>query len=534
MKHPLTSRHWLWLSMYLSAFLYFSCRDLFNSDDYELKKLKVNPTLNLPLLSGDLVVNDLLAKADQTNIKVDQDQVVFLLYEQTLKTSSVGSLIDFPSRTFNKTLILPPATLPAQTNEILYASLNTTEDFNFSPEKLTEIKLKNTSLRVVVSFSPANPASSVLEVRLRLPDFKLSNTPFQRRISASSSGTVISLADYVATLNNNTFQLGIDVIERPHSNTVTIANGTIVNVQLEFNTIDYQYVRGFFGDQTTVDIPEETINFEAFGNALNKANVSFADPKLSFTVSNDYGIPTRITFSPLEGQKDNGAKIPITLNPASPLQINSPTVLGQSATTNVAVTNAKQLIDFVPDKLFYKLSARINQGLTSGNNFLADTSKIRVKVKAEIPLYGRASNILLSDTIQADFEDVDDSNIESGSIITKVNNQLPLDAFIQLYLTNDQFIIYDSLFTPAQTAIVKASTVNAQGELQSPGVSDLKIDIERAKLDKLLNAKNIILRARLNTSKNSSGSPVDVKFKSTYKMNVIFSIQANLKLEVDL
>ena len=123
-----------------STILMAACSGIINSDDYDLKKIKANPTLNLPLAFGDLTIDDFLSKADSANIKVDKDGLVYLLYEQTLKTQGIRDLIDFPSRSFIKVVPLPAGTRPARTTEISYATLNTTEDFNFSPEKLTEIK----------------------------------------------------------------------------------------------------------------------------------------------------------------------------------------------------------------------------------------------------------------------------------------------------------------------------------------------------------------------------------------------------------
>jgi hypothetical protein len=326
----------------------------------------------------------------------------------------------------------------------------------------------------------------------------------------------------------------IAIFERPHATAVTITNPTSASVKIDFTTIDFQYIKGFFGDQSALAIPAETIDVNAFGTSLNKASVSFAQPKITLSVSNDFGIPTKVTFGSLEARKKDGSKLLVQINPASPIAINRPVTLGQSATTDVSVTNANQLINFAPSLFFYQLSARINEGLTSGTNFCADTSKIRVTFKAEIPLYGKAAGILLADTFDIDLSEAKDTEVESGAIRSKINNQLPLDAFIQLYIADANSIIKDSLFTTAQTAIVKASTVNAQGELLNAGVTDTEASIPKEKLDKLFDAKKIIVKARMSTAKDGAGQQIDVKFKSTYKINVAFGVKAKLKLAVDL
>lgn len=516
--------------LFLTLTLFFyGCGDLLDIDEYEVKKVKATPSMVLPIAFGALAISDLLDEVDQANIQIYPDGLVYLLYEQTLKSQDIRDLLVFPNKGFNKSVPVPPGTIPPNTSELKYATLSTTEDFSFNPEKLTEIKFKNTTLNVGFTLTPANP-NFTYEVQVRLPNFKINNVVFDKRISGS---TTFSLADYVATLTDNKFPLEISVFVKPHNNTIVVAPSTL-NVSLNFNGIDFQYVRGFFGDQTALNIPAESIDIDAFGNALDNASVSFAQPKLSFKVVNDYGIPTRVTFNPLEARKDNGSRLPLVITPASPLSIIAPSTLGQSATTDVVVTNTKQLLDFAPDQFFYRVSARINEGLTSGNNFCADTSKIRVSLKAEVPLYGKASKIVLADTFDLDLSDVEESTIESGAIKAKITNELPLDAFIQLYLANDNSVIFDSLFTTAQTAIVKSSSVTASGDLQSPGVSDLELPIAKEKLNKLFDTKKIIMKARVSTTKDASGNQPDVKFKSNYKINVLFGLKATLKLDVEL
>jgi hypothetical protein len=505
-----------------------SCADVFNSNDYNVKNVKASPSLDFPLAYGSLVIQDFIAKA-QANIQVDQDGLVYLLYDQTLKTQGIGNLLNFPNKSFNINSVVPGGTLPASNTELKIATISSTQDFGFNPELLSEIQFKSTVLNLS---STTVPSVSNLEVEITLSSFKLNGTPFVKRFPVNSSAMVstVDLTDYVATLNNNQFSLNIDVYELPHGGTQVIPASTIT-IDLGFDKINYRYVKGFFGDQTNNNLPGDTINFKAFGTAFTNANVSFAAPQLSFTVSNDFGIPTNVTFNPLAAKKNNGSQLNILLNPASPISVNAPVQLGQSAITDVVVTNAKQLIDFAPDQLYYKLSARINQGLTSGNNFCADTSKLRVNFNAKIPLYGKASNIVLADTFAVDLTNAKNSNIQSGSFLSWITNEIPLDAYIQLYLADDKAVIFDSLFTTAQTALVKSSTVNAQGELQSASTSDQTIDLPQDKLNNIFVAKKVIVKARMNTTQDASGNLVDVKFKATYKLTVNFGLKVKLKLQ---
>ncbi|MCX8490406.1 MAG: hypothetical protein ORN54_05000, partial [Cyclobacteriaceae bacterium] len=272
----------------LSAVFCWSCKDALNTDDYKLKKVTGNPTLALPIAGGDLITNSFFASVDTPKLKVYNDGLIYLLYEQTLETQAIRNLFDFPNKSFTKTVPIPPATLPSRATEIQYASLNTTEDFSFRPEKLSEIKFKTTTVKITVTFSPSAPASNVFEVQLRLPNFQLNGVSFQKRVPLGSGTAIFPLTDYVGTLANNTFPMEIAIFEKPHASTVTITNPTSASVKIDFTAIDFQHIRGFFGDQSALNIPDETIDVNAFGTSLNKANVSFAQPKIMLSVSNDF------------------------------------------------------------------------------------------------------------------------------------------------------------------------------------------------------------------------------------------------------
>jgi hypothetical protein len=295
--------------------------------------------------------------------------------------------------------------------------------------------------------------------------------------------------------------------------------------------MDFNVILGFFGDQTVFP-PSASLSIGAFGTSLDAATISFAQPKITLNVINDYGVPCKVDFTTLEARKAGATPVPFVLNPANPITVAFPSTLGTSATTPVSVTNAKQVLDFAPSEIYYQLNARVNQGLASGNNFLADTSKMRVNLDVEVPLFGYASGIELRDTAKIDLSNLTESEIQSASLKVDVTNDMPLDARIQLYLADDKYVIIDSLFETSQTQLIKGSTVTASGDLQTPGVLKDVLILNVDKLNKLFLSKNLIIRAVLNTSKDASGNSQDVKFKSKYTMIVNMGLLADLNFNI--
>ena len=518
------SRFWAWLVVLL---VFVSCID---ENDYSIDSVEVNPTIALPLVFGELSVQEFIKSTDSVYVKVYPDDLVYLSYSQTLASQGIRDLFTIPNKNLVRSFFVPPLTTPPHTTDIRSDSIVEIVDLGLSPEQLDEISFKaGTITYSTTSNSPG--FNNKYEVNISLPDFisKTTNKPLNVNIASTGS---INLSDYIVKLNKNKFNLKLVLVLKKSTTSVIISPNTFVSLKLSFLGMDFSYIKGFFGDQTS-SLPAETIDIGAFGTSLDDANVSFAQPKITLEVVNDNGVPCLVDFKKFEAQ--NGAQtLAVVLNPANPISVAYPTQLGTSAKTSVSVVNVKELLDFSPTQFYYKVDARINKGLTTGNNFVADTSKMRVSLNVEVPLYGHASNISLLDTVKLDLANFNQSTINTASLKTKVSNELPLDAKIQFYLTDDKYKILDSLLTPSQTSLINGSTVTASGDLESPGIVDQLIELEKSKIDQIFIAKYIIIKAIMNTSKKTDGTFPNVKFKSQYKMKVDLGLLANLKINVGL
>ncbi len=517
----------------LRPLLVFFCLALtscIDSDEYDVEGLTTSPSVTLPLAYGDLGIEDFLSSRDSAYIRVYDDGLVYLFYEQTLESPDIRNLIDIPDRSFIKNIPLPTGTIPASTNEVSY-SLTEPINFVFDPEDLSRLLLKQGTVVITSTVLPATPANFSYDIVVELPDFIKNGAAFSQRISG---GTNLDLTGYDAKFNNDVTSLKLTIIQKAHTAPVVITPGTRVQVNLGFTNLDFEFAEGFFGDQTA-NIPEQTISVDPFTPSSNTGTISIADPKLSFIVVNEYGIPVDVTFDALEARKAGSPSVPVQLSAASPINVTSPTTPRDSAKTTVSVVNAKALLDYSPNQFYYRIHARINRGIVTGDDFCADTAKLKVRFRAEVPLYGTASNIILSDTTDIDISDIESSDVESLFIKAKIVNEIPLDARFQLYLADERAVIIDSIFTNDEAEdIVAPSTVNASGELASAGVYDDEIPVPSAKVNKIFQARKLILVARMHTVRNADGTYPDVKFKANYTMNVRLGLRAELKVNVDL
>ncbi len=522
--------HKLLLSLFIIGSI-ISCT--INDRDFQIKGVQADPTLVAPIASGDLSILDILSGQDSALIKVTSDGLLYLDYDTTLITQDIRKLIDIPSvNNLTTAVAVPPGTYPANPSDYTSTVVTKIVDMGISPEKLTEIAFKSGLLTYSMSLSPAN-SKFLYAVLISIPEF-ISNTTglgFSQEVAGTNT---IQLSGYTfKSATANKFTLKLTLIIKKNSQSATVVAGSNLNVNLSFTGMDFNYIKGFFGDQIA-NPPGQTIEVPSIGTTFHSssATVSFAQPTIDFFVISDYGVPLAVTFTSLEARKQ-GSVLAMQTNPSSPIPITAPSTLGMSATTQVSVTNVKPVVDFKPTSFYYKVSGHINTGLSSGNNFMADTSKMRVRMHVQIPMYGKASNITLADTIDLDLGDVDQSKIDSASLKVNISNQLPLDANVQFILLDGNDIFIDSLLTASQTSIVKGSTVDANGELVTPGVVKKSIPLDLNRISKIFKAKKVIMKAKLNTSKNANGVAVDVKFKSQYKINVKLGLRTTIKLNAN-
>jgi hypothetical protein len=336
------------------------------------------------------------------------------------------------------------------------------------------------------------------------------------------------LKDYLIKMVNNSFNIKLDLIFKKRANAVFIPANTKLNVVLSFDT-DFSYIKGFFGDRT-VPIPQQDVDMTLFNSSLKSSKVSFVQPVLKMSVRNDYGVPTELSISTLVAKK-TGSTLPFQINPGSPITIDSPATLGAtSGTTNITVTNANAVLNFAPSQLSYAGSTRINKNLSSGNNFMADTSRLNISVAAEVPLYGQVSGFYLLDTLALNLASINQSQVISAALRVKSTNEMPLDVNMQLYLADKDYKVVDSLFTANQNAWVKASSVTATGDLATAGISDQKFDIAANKLNKIFSSSYIIVKSKMNTPKDISGTALNVKFKANYKLKLDLGLLTKLNI----
>ena len=78
---------WLSSIIFLLILIAASCSNVFNTDQYnKIKSVEASPSEALPIGFGELSISDILSNKDSANIKVYNDGLVYLEYDQTLRS----------------------------------------------------------------------------------------------------------------------------------------------------------------------------------------------------------------------------------------------------------------------------------------------------------------------------------------------------------------------------------------------------------------------------------------------------------------
>lgn len=498
----------------------------FNKDEFIVKKVTGTPSFYIPVAFGNMSVQSALKSVKDAEIKIKSDGLLYLYYTQAKRSSQASILFELPqTQTVSASTPVPAGNLPVNGTEKRGTPVSNNAAFNFAPKKLTEVKFKSTTLSITLNMVPN---SGVYDIELRFPGCTKDGLAFTHRQAPSATPVQVSLVDYVMALTDNSFSYEITLIEKSHTQQVNVQAGQ-VNVRIDFASIDFKYLKGFLG-ASTIPLPNLQYEFDVLSGNFKDIEMSIADPKVDIHIYNGFGAPAQISFPLLEVEDGKGKKTALQTAPASPASLNQPADLGQPRNiTEMIVTNSKAALNKKPRYLRINAFSEMNKGQTTGRNFCADTSTVGWRYHLEIPFYGHAGKIYIRDTVDINLTDVKIDEVQDAELAVTATNQLPADAYTQLYLADAKAVIYDSLLIE-DNLIVKSSEVNDKGELAKAVTTDKKIKIDNARLKKIVDAKKLIIKAGINTG----NQPADVKFKSDQKINIQIGLSATLKPSITI
>lgn len=531
------------ISRFLVLMLLIPLAGCIKSGDFDFDKMKDiewNPNMAIPLVSSDLTIMDMIKEVDSSYFDIDNQGFVTLVYRNKLFSVNPSSSFKIPqisfdySHTFN-------ATEAIIINNTGTLSIPFQQDIKLTPADSIRIDSLiygkgNITLTMSGTALPNNGS-----ITFNIPQARKNGVPLNATFTPLNNGIkTIDLSGYNFDLTKVAGQPSTIRL----NGTVTISNlpagsisaGKNIGFNFEQNTESVKVLSGYLGrfilisDKTTTEI-------NLFNNSMSIGNFKLVNPYFIFTFHNSIGVPVDLRFTEITGKNNaTGQTLNIIPNQGipDPFSVGIPlysdvdpvkvtTVRIDNLGTNGAISSLVDLLK--PGKLVYGFSSLTNPYGEQSENFLRDSGKLDLDVEFGMPLYGMVKDFAVQDTFDFKFDKIDEA--ESLLLRTIISNEFPIDAVMQVYFTDENFVRLDSLVTGTDRIIIPAATVNFNtGELISATNKISDFSYSKARINKIVNAKNMLIKAVLNTSESGTQN---VKIYDTYNLKVKIAAQVEIK-----
>jgi len=443
-----------------------SCLD----DRYDFNKIsdeiQINPGITAPVAFGSLTIKDILNEVDEEEyFKEDVDKLLFITYSERMLSYLASEVIDIPDQEFLAIYIDSDINIPDWMSSSLGDSISFHKEENGefvfdNNERVDSLLLKSTILHIEVGSEFRHYGS----LTVNAPTVTGNGIPFSTEIPISDASGNFSYSVDIP-LNNVKITLDTsnpDTTFLPLSFDLTLINSGAgissdekCHITMSFKDVEFSSIFGYLGDY---EILEEngSVGIELFDAELEGGKINFYDPQLHLMINNSYGIPVSIELINVSTYSDiNDISFPITFTGVNPFDINAPEIAGNSELTDILIDrsncNIADAMETEPNKVSYTAKAVTNpSGPGTTYNFVADSSRVDVDIEIILPIWVKAYGFTLEDTVDFDYEnemgDVE-KFINYLRITLEAENGLPFEADMQVYFTDINHVVLDSMFT---------------------------------------------------------------------------------------
>jgi hypothetical protein len=521
-KHHLIRQIRTIILIFLLSTVFVSC-DKFK-DDFDPDKVVVpdwNPEFAIPLINSTFTITDFFGDSN-VYIKTNPDHSLSFIYGvDDLSSPTAEEVMNIPDQNFNfmqqyDVPSLPPGVLDTLNLDFEFPFLTDT-----TGQRLDSIFLKSgelyihgttnlnrdtVSLRVTVANMIDKETGAPL-----LFEFPLNNPDQQEWVEFEQQ---IDMTKYYMAFNNigttadNTFVFLIEIVihgdENPDLSPYDLnIDGYIKNIGFE----------RFFGYMGQYDFTmNDSLDINLFDKTISGGiQVGPGAISLSMDIGNSLGLPVMIAANELYVTSESTPPYHVDINlfgagVPNIFTINAPDIshIGESAETNLNFvnTNLDEAFNISPNKLYFDLIAVSNpQGDTTVENFVLDTSLITLDMNLEVKLFASISDFVVEDTV--DF-DLDQNVDEINNLLIRLNtiNRFPLAASIQVYFTDADYQVLDSLIVQQDNMIVEGAPIGGPPEYRVTDSTWKMTDfnLPKQKIQNILTAEKLLLRASLSTT----------------------------------
>jgi hypothetical protein len=266
------------------------------------------------------------------------------------------------------------------------------------------------------------------------------------------------------------------------------------------------------------------------GNIIRDGTVELDSARLSLDVINSIGADATAVIRGLQATNNRtGTTVALNApgvlnrnlninrasesgNPQSPVR---PTTL--SLQVDRSNSNLVDLLENIPDRLDYNLDLSLNPlGNVSGSNdFVYSDRLVASHLRLELPLRFAANQILLTDTLELEADNLTNLDPVGPTVVTLVaDNGFPLNIELQFFLIDENGSLTDSLLQ--QGNLIPSAYVDGAMNVVASRSTRLEIPVSGDRKARLQAARKIGVRGRFT----SPAYPVLVQFSEHYRLRI--------------
>lgn len=497
-------------------------------------------------LSGPIAQTELnLANLLPDSVLIsDPDSALRIYFSSNIFNYKVDSLVSIPDTTIDTsyTSILAN-TIAFAPGSPIFSSTNETY-FDIQGANLNYLKLKTG----IIKIETFNSVPESLNFKYELGKSLLNGQVFSVNFdvpggSISSPGSSVQYytidgieLDLTGTSGNkyNTAILTSTVAVSNGTDSAHVSGGHGLNVKITFSSLVPYYATGYMGNQQMAVGPD-TLNFDFF-KGLNADYFALQDANVNLKMVNGFGVDmsaSNVFISSLNTNSGNnitlagsGVSTAYNLNRATYTGVNPSPVIPyiKNIPLNALNSNIKPFLENLPDKITYGVNAQVNPlgNVSMNHDFLQYGYGFSADLEMDVPLAFATTNLRLQDTADFNISTIDPhGNINSGVLTLRADNGYPFDAAIQVVFTDENYVVLDSLFASPNTAL--AGNVDASLKVTSRRLSLLNGPLDKAKMEKIRNARKIIFKVVMNTVSQTQ----IVKIYNYYSMGLTLTADVN-------
>ncbi len=397
-------------------------------------------------------------------------------------------------------------------------------------QKLKEITIKNAT----ANYSIASPAGVLLQLDLTFPSIKMNGIAVTKRINVTSATTTGSITftnaigdlSTIAAQPYNQLPVEVKAVILASPSFVTVAPNTTIAITTTFGAFELGGAKGQFGT-FNIAIPTVTKKFAFDFSFLNTASqkLVFDNPSIKLRYTNSFGIPIKANLTASATGLSGGAQ---ALN-APLIGINYPLLaqIGQTTTSSFIIdkTNSSivPFIGILPKDISYSGNVSITSTNANEVNFFTADSKITLGLDVVLPMKFSTENLILRDTIVADFSksSANFKYFESASLKINHNNGFPMKTSMDIIALKGttQTLVVTNFSIPS-------ATVNTDGKVTAANIGVQDLVLTNAQLQAVLGADKLIVVGRIQTPNNGTGQAA---FFSNYAFEIGLGMQVKVK-----